>query len=107
MELTAQTTFGQGVDDESTALQYAYAAYLDNYLIETYGQARFLQFYNSFAATPAATIQAALADSPDPADRDLAFGALAQTLTPQLAAAAFGAEWPAIEQGFQDWLTKQ
>ena len=104
-ELTGKTTFG-GDDHtgDQTSIDYAYAAYLAKYLVETYGQERFVRFYNSFADVPFDTIRAKLPLSGGGSVFDASMGEIAQQVTPEKVQTAFGVDIDTLERDYETWL---
>lgn len=99
-----------GLHDPSgrqTALEYAFAAYLTRYLVETYGFERLLAFYDSFADPPAAVVDDARLRVDRPAAAGQTMGDLAAELTPERLATAFGIDAATLEADFLRWLPTQ
>ena len=90
-----------------TAIDYAYAAYLARYLIDTYGFDRFVAFYDSFAAVPLDNMRNELADAEALSEGDTAMGMLAQQLTEARVQEVFGIDLPRLEGEFKRWLGEE
>jgi hypothetical protein len=106
-ELTARHSFATNASDDETAVDYAYAAYLARYLVETYGFDRFRAFYEGFANVPVESVRSELAGAQASGAADQTLGALATRLLPDQLRVAFGVEPTALERDFKRWLPGQ
>jgi len=107
-DFTRLSAFGlRDPSGRQTALEYAFAAYLTRYLVETYGFESLLAFYDSFADPPAAVVDDARlrVDRPDAEGQTM--GDLAADLMPERLQTAFTIDAPTLEAEFLRWLPTQ
>jgi hypothetical protein len=104
--LSRQTSFGghAGATVEQTSIEYAYSAFLAKYLIDTYGNDRFFEFYDSFADVPVEELRAQL-------ETDTGFEAAMSAFAPQVAGqkvqAIYGIDLATLERNYEAWLADQ
>lgn len=107
-DLSAQTAFGErDISDQQTSINYAYSAFLAKYIVETYGQDKFLALYDSFADVPFATISNQLPRFGGGSIFTASMGNLAQKLAPEKVQQTLGVDLPTLEAQYESWLGGQ
>ncbi len=107
-ELTRLSSLGiHDAASETTSYRYLYSGAVIAYLIEQYGEARVLAFYQSYAAVPMADIVDRLPLYSTPLGQDSTFQALSMEVTENALATNFDLTLTTLDAAVKEWLLAQ